>query len=111
MDEIYASEDPIETSVKKRSDAGGTILEAVSGTQSKQGKFFYTLKFKGEQPVLKSPAKLSSNKKIKPAMASSASGDPGPDPIAKCVSSRVKAGGLTEVIKGEAGANLPVFTL
>ena len=58
VDDIYKSEDPIEVTIKKRVKEGtktSTVKE-----ETKQGKFFFTLKLKGAQPVLKGPPKTAS---------------------------------------------------
>lgn len=52
VDEIYNNEDPIGATTDKRKEKG-SIMEHVTGTQSRQGKFFFSLKLKGGQPELK----------------------------------------------------------
>ena len=58
VDDIYKNEDPIEVSMKKRVKEG-TLTSTVK-EETKQGKFFFTLKLKGAQPVLKEPPKTAS---------------------------------------------------
>lgn len=47
LDDIYKEVDPIEASLNKRKKAGA-IAQVVPDKNSKQGKFFFTLKMKGE---------------------------------------------------------------
>ena len=58
LDDIYKTEDPIEVTMKKRVKEGSIISRVKEET--KQGKFFFTLKLKGAQPVLKGPPKTAS---------------------------------------------------
>lgn len=51
IDEIYKETDPIEASLNKRKKAGA-IAQVVPDKNSKQGKFFFTLKLKGDAPQI-----------------------------------------------------------
>ena len=51
VDEIYSCKDPIGMSLKKRTDAG-TVHSVVPNKDSKQGKFFFKIRLKGDAPKI-----------------------------------------------------------
>ena len=54
VDEIYQKDDPVECSLDTRKTKNlGNLFTAVKGHDSKQGKFFFTLKSSGEVPITK----------------------------------------------------------
>jgi len=61
VDDIYKNEDPIGVSIEKRKKAG-TITSTVADKNSKQGKYFFTLKVVGEPVKISEEAKLNNAK-------------------------------------------------
>ena len=54
LDEIYQKDDPIESSMDIRKVKNlGNLFTAVKGHDTKQGKFFFTLKSSVEVPITK----------------------------------------------------------
>mmetsp|Transcript_9365 Transcript_9365/g.14221 ORF Transcript_9365/g.14221 Transcript_9365/m.14221 type:complete len:343 (+) Transcript_9365:263-1291(+) len=95
MDDIYKNNDPIAVSLDTRKKSGA-ISTVVPNKNSKQGKFFFTLKVKGEQ------IKVSEEAKRNNARETGKSEEPAElkaeDPIEKSLQSRVKAGSNTTVV-------------
>lgn len=57
VDEIYKSEDPIGISLDQRKKEGAITSQAK--IESKQGKFFFTFKTKGDGPIITDTAKVN----------------------------------------------------
>ena len=58
-DTIYDNSDPLDVSMTKRVKEGGTKISQVPDKNNTQGKFFYSLKFKGEPIPISDQAKLN----------------------------------------------------
>jgi hypothetical protein len=105
-DAIYNNDDPLDISLTKRMKEGGSKISQVPDKSNTQGKFFFSLKFKGEPIPISDQAKINvaklDNKQIEkvdgqlvlePKAAKII------DPIGDSVAIRVKEGSLISVVK------------
>lgn len=64
IDEIYKQPDPIDASIRKRYQAAGRVTDVIPDRNSKQGKFFFTLRFSGQKLVITDQAKWANSKEL-----------------------------------------------
>jgi hypothetical protein len=115
VDEIYKEEDPIETSIGIRKKAGN-ITQVVADKNSKSGKFFFTLRTKGDPiPITDQAKKANAIEEGRTDAAGNVIEEekPKPDPVDKSLQQRLKGGSLTNVVpsKDKKGAEEVVFKL
>lgn len=103
VDEIYKNSDPIDVSLGKRKK-GGAITTVVPDKNSKQGKFFFTLRSKGDPLEITEEAKknvLIEAGKVDPAGNVKVEEKPKADPIEMSLNSRLNAGSLTSTVQSK----------
>ena len=101
VDEIYTNADPIDVSLGKRKK-GGALTTVVPDKNSKQGKFFFTLRNKGDVLHISEEAKknaLIEAGKVDPAGNVKIEDKPKLDPIEMSLSTRKNAGSLTSTVQ------------